>query len=110
MSYLRVAYKNITRVHDSKHKKPLKTHINIPQIPIFNKTSELCRKVWLPPATKILYPSPDEGLVKTFWSIRNLSKNTQITYSKYLRRLNKILDLKDPDSVEKYILGLHALL
>jgi integrase len=36
-------------------------------------------------------------------SIRNLSKNTQKTYSKYLRRLVKYVDLNDPNSVEEYI-------
>ena len=47
-----------------------------------------------------------EGLVKTFWSIRHLSKNTQETYSRNLRRLARNTDLNDPMNVERYVFGI----
>jgi hypothetical protein len=56
----------------------------------------------LPPATSCL-PSYNQAIFDTLWSIRNLSKNTQKTYAKYLRRLVKSVDLNDPFKVEQYI-------
>lgn len=47
-----------------------------------------------------------EGLVKAFWSIRHLSRNTQETYSRNLRRLAKNTDLNDPMNVERYVFGI----
>jgi integrase len=47
-----------------------------------------------------------EGLVKTFWGIRHLSRNTQETYARNLRRLAKNADLNDPMSVERYVFGI----
>jgi integrase len=41
--------------------------------------------------------------VKTLWSIRNLSENTQKTYSKLLKRLAKNCELTNPVKVEKYV-------
>ena len=49
-----------------------------------------------------------EGLVKTFWSIRLLSKNTQETYSRNLRRLAKNTDLNDLMNVERYVFGIEV--
>ncbi len=59
----------------------------------------------LPPATTILSNLSAE-LFKTIWSIRNLSKNSQVTYSKHLRRLAKGVDLNDHEAVERFILNL----
>jgi len=56
----------------------------------------------LPPATNELSPT-SENLVKTLWSLRNLSKNTQKTYAKMLRHLNEHTDLNDPESIERYV-------
>ena len=44
-----------------------------------------------------------ETFLKTIWNIRNLSENTQKTYSKLLKRLGKNCDLTDTVQVEKYI-------
>jgi integrase len=48
-------------------------------------------------------PQVSEGLVKAFWSIRHLSKNTQQIYAKNLKRLAKNTDLNDPIKVEQYV-------
>ena len=50
-----------------------------------------------------ILPPVSEGLVKTFWGTRHLSKNTQEIYSKNLRRLSKKTDLNDPIKVEQYV-------
>ena len=47
-------------------------------------------------------------MVKTFWSIRHLSKNTQDIYAKNLRRLAKKTDLNDPVKVEQYVFGIEV--
>jgi integrase len=44
--------------------------------------------------------------VKALWSIRNLSKNTQLVYSKNLRRIAKEVSLNSPDRVEAFVFGL----
>jgi hypothetical protein len=44
--------------------------------------------------------------VKAFWSIRHLSRNTQETYSRNLRRLAKNTDLNNPIKVEQYVFGI----
>ena len=43
----------------------------------------------------------NEGLVKTLWNIRNLSKNMQIIYSKNLRRLARESNLNEPKNIEE---------
>ena len=56
----------------------------------------------LPPATIELSPT-SETLVKTLWSLRNLSQNTQKSYAKFLKHLNQHADLNDPENVERYV-------
>jgi len=48
-------------------------------------------------------PLISEGLVKTLWSIRNLSNDSQKTYSKLLRRLSRETQLDEPVKVEGWI-------
>ncbi|MBD3207183.1 tyrosine-type recombinase/integrase [Candidatus Bathyarchaeota archaeon] len=55
-------------------------------------------------ATKL--PRVSEGVLKALWSIRNLSKNTQRTYSKNLRRLAREADLNDTREVEAFVFDL----
>jgi len=62
----------------------------------------------LPPATNVLPPVSSGSLFNAFWSIRTLSKSTQQAYSKYLKRMNRIVDLNDPVKVEKCVLGLEC--
>ena len=38
--------------------------------------------------------------------MRDLSKNSQLAYSKYLERLSKVVDLDKTRSVEEYVLGI----
>ena len=56
-----------------------------------------------PPLPHNYRPGFREGFLKTLWSIRNLSENTQKTYSKLLKRLGRYCDLSDPVQVEKYV-------
>jgi len=60
----------------------------------------------LPPATIELPPSFDQLIFKALWNIRHLSKNTQKTYSKHLRRLAREVDLNKPELVEAFIFNL----
>ena len=46
--------------------------------------------------------------MKALWSIRNLSKNTQLVYSKNLRRIAKVTDLNCPERVEAFVFGLEV--
>jgi len=48
-------------------------------------------------------PTHSEGVFRALWSIRNLSGDTQKTYSKMLRRPLKYVDLEYPEEVEGYI-------
>ena len=59
----------------------------------------------LPPATIILPPSFEQGFFNAIWSIRHLSKNSQKTYSKHLKRLAKDVDLNDSLKVEQFVFG-----
>lgn len=56
-----------------------------------------------PPLPSNYHPGFKEAFLKTIWNIRNLSENTQKTYSKLLKRLGKNCDLSDPVQVEKYV-------
>jgi integrase len=54
----------------------------------------------------MLPSSFEQGFFNAVWSIRHLSKNTQKTYSKHLRRLSKDVDLNNSLKVEQFALGL----
>ncbi len=49
----------------------------------------------------MLSPDFKEGLVKALWSIRNLSKNTQMIYSKNLRRIAINSDLNENQGLKR---------
>ena len=51
-------------------------------------------------------PQVSENLLRAFWSIRHLSKNTQQIYAKNLRRLVKKTDLNEPMKVEQYVFSI----
>ena len=59
---------------------------------------------YLPPATTVL-PTVSEDILKALWSIRNLSKNSQRSYAKYLKRLYREVDMKDLFKVETFFLN-----
>lgn len=44
-----------------------------------------------------------EQIVKTLWSLRHLSPNTQKSYAKFLKHLNEHTDLNEPENVERYV-------
>lgn len=67
---------------------------------------QVVRSSSLPRGANNLPPDVSEGLVKTFWGIRNLSENTQKIYSKNLRRLARETDLNESHRVESFVFGL----
>jgi integrase len=57
----------------------------------------------LPPATIKLTPISKQKLFDTLWSLRSLSRNTQRTYAKLLKIIDRNADLNDPLSVERCV-------
>jgi integrase len=60
-----------------------------------------------PPLPYNYQPSSEE-IIKALWSIRNLSKDTQKTYAKMLKRLQRETDLRDPEKVERWVFDLQC--
>ena len=58
------------------------------------------------PATFCYLPVVEQGVFNALYSIRHLSKNSQKTYGKHLRRLAKDVDLNVSVKVEEFVYGL----